>query len=106
MIYEMRVYEHAEGRADAVRDRFASEVAPRFPKHKIDLVGAFIDRDTQRLTYITRFADEDARKAAWASFGADPEWQAVKKASEADGPLVLKQEARVLAPAMPGLPIG
>ena len=84
MIYEIRVYEAAEGRAEAMRRRFAENVATRFfPRHGIELVGAFTAPDEDgRLTYMTRFADEAARKQAWAAFAADPEWAAVKAASE------------------------
>lgn len=106
MIYEMRIYDHAEGRADAVRDRFLTEVAPRLPGHGIELVGVFADEATGRLTYISRFADEAARVAAWASFGADAGWKAAKAASETDGPLVTKQHISVLTPVMPGVPLG
>ena len=76
MIYEIRVYEAAEGRADAMRRRFRDNVATKFfPRHGIELVGAFTAAaEDGRLTYMTRFADEDARKKAWASFAADPEW--------------------------------
>lgn len=105
MIYEIRVYEHAEGRAEAVRVRFEKEVAPRFAKHGIELLGAFTDRDTGRLTYITRFADDEARQRGWASFSADPEWKAIKAASETDGPLVVGQHISIMTPAMTGLPI-
>ena len=105
MIYDLRVYEHAEGSADAVRERFIAEVASRFPNHGIDLVGAFVDAATGRLTYLTRFSDEAARDAAWASFGSDPGWQAAKKASEANGPLVVKQHVSLLSPAMADLPL-
>ena len=106
MIYEIRVYEHAEGQAESVRKRFNTEVVPRFPKHGIELVGAFIDQDSEKLTYVTRFGSEDARKSAWASFSADPEWVAAKKASETNGPLVAKQTISVLRPAIQGLPLG
>lgn len=105
MIYDLRVYEHADGCADAVRERFLAEVATRFPDHGIELVGVFVDSDTDRLTYLTRFADEETRKAAWASFGGDAGWQAAKKASEVNGPLVVKQHISVLTPAASGLPI-
>jgi len=105
MIYEIRVYEHVEGRADAVRERFTKEVAPRFPKHNIELLGVFTDRDTGMLTYMTRFPDDDARQRAWASFGADPEWKAIKAATEVDGPLIAKQHVSIVTPAMTGLPI-
>ncbi len=108
MIYEIRVYEAAEGRADAMRRRSADSVATTFfPRHGIELVGAFTAPvDDGRLTYMTRFNDEDARKKAWASFAADPEWAATKAASETDGPLLKHQIVSVLSPAIAGLPLG
>jgi hypothetical protein len=108
VIYEIRVYEAAEGRAAAMRRRFLDEVAVKFfPRHGIELLGAFTAPvDDGRLTYMTRFADEDARKRAWASFGADPEWAAVKAASEISGPLLNSQVVSVLSPALAGLLLG
>jgi len=108
LIYEIRVHEAAEGRADAMRRRFRDDVETRFfPRHGIEPVGVFTaPTEDGRLTYMTRFADEDARKKAWAAFGADPEWAAVKTASETDGPLLKNQIVSVLSPAMAGLPLG
>jgi hypothetical protein len=102
------VYEAAEGRADAMRRRFCDHVATKFfPRHGIELVGVFTaPAEDGRLTYMTRFADEDARKKAWAAFGADPEWLALKAASETEGPLLKNQIISVLSPAMTGLPLG
>lgn len=106
MIYEVRIYEAAPGRAEAMRQRFKNEVIPRLPLHGIELVGAFTTPEQDdKLTYITRFADEAARVAGWASFVADPEWKAVKAASEVDGPLLKSQTVSVLTPAWPGLPL-
>lgn len=105
MIYEIRVYEAAEGKADAMRRRFLDVVAVQFfPRHAIELIGAFTAQtEDGRLTYVTRFADEDARKKAWAAFGADPEWVAAKAASEVDGPLLKGQVINVLSPAAASL---
>ena len=48
---------------------FATHVAAKFfPAHGIELVGVFTAPvEDGRLTYMTRFADEDARKKAWAA---------------------------------------
>ena len=51
-------------------------------------------------------ADEATRQKAWASFGADPEWTAVKAASETKGPLLKSQQVSVLSPAVAGLLLG
>jgi hypothetical protein len=108
LIYEIRVYEAAEGRADAMRRRFRDHVVTQFfPRHGIELLGVFTAPvEDGRLTYMTRFADEDARKKAWAAFAADPEWAAVKAASETEGPLLKSQTVSVLSPAVAGLPLG
>ncbi|WP_441280718.1 NIPSNAP family protein [Tardiphaga sp. 862_B3_N1_1] len=105
MIYEIRVYEAAEGKADAMRRRFLDIVAAKFfPRHGIELIGAFAAQtEDGRLTYMTRFSDEDARKKAWAAFGADQEWAAAKAASETGGPLLKNQVISVLSPAAAGL---
>jgi len=108
LIYEIRVYEAAEGRADAMRRRFRDHVATKFfPRHGIELLGAFAAPvEDGRLTYMTRFADEEQRKKAWASFAADPEWAAVKAGTETEGPLLKNQTVSVLSPAVAGLPLG
>jgi hypothetical protein len=105
LIYEIRVYEAVEGQADAMRRRFLNVVAPKFfPRHGIELLGAFTAQSEDgRLTYMTRFTDEDARKTAWAAFGADPEWAAAKSASETSGPLLKNQVISVLSPAAASL---
>jgi hypothetical protein len=104
VIYEIRIYESVPGKAEVLRQRFKREVIPRMPRHGIELVGAFTSAaEDGKLTYMTRFADDGARQKAWASFGADPEWKAVKAASEADGPLMQSQTVTVLSP--PGLPL-
>jgi hypothetical protein len=105
LIYEIRVYEAAEGKAEAMRRRFLDVVAAKFfPRHGIELIGAFTGQtEDGRLTYMTRFADEDARKKAWAAFGADQEWVAAKTASETGGPLLKSQAISVLSPATASL---
>jgi hypothetical protein len=104
VIYEIRVYEAADGKAEAMKARFKNEVVRRFPNHGIELLGVFESAsDATRLTYLTRFKSEDDRSKAWAAFGADPEWRAIKAATEVDGPLLKNQSVTVLSPAVAGL---
>jgi heme-degrading monooxygenase HmoA len=107
VIYEIRIYEAADGKADAMKARFKNEVVKRFPAHGIELLGVFeTPTEPTRLTYLTRFNSEDDRSKAWAAFGADPEWRAVKAASEVNGPLLKNQTVSVLSPAVAGLLLG
>jgi heme-degrading monooxygenase HmoA len=104
MIYEIRVYEAVDGKAEAMKARFKSEVVRRFPGHGIELLGVFeSETDRSRLTYVTRFRSEDHRSEAWEAFSADPEWCAVKAATEKEGPLLKSQTVSVLSPALAGL---
>jgi NIPSNAP len=104
VIYEIRVYEASDGNAAAMKTRFKNEVVKRFPDHGIELLGVFDSpADPSRLTYLTRFKSDDERIKAWASFGADPEWRAIKAASEVGGPLLKEQTVTLLSPALSGL---
>jgi hypothetical protein len=104
VIYEIRVYEAFDGKADAMKARFKKEVVKRLPGHGIELLGVFESAmEASRLTYLTRFKSEDDRSKAWAAFGADQEWRAIKAATEADGPLLKNQTVSVLSPAVAGL---
>ena len=104
MIYEIRVYEAAAGKADAMKARFKNEVVKRLPRHGIELLGVFESaNDPSRLTYLTRFKSEDERDRAWRAFGADAEWQSIKAASEADGALLKTQTLTTLSPTVAGL---
>ncbi len=106
MIYEIRVYEAADGKAEAMKARFRNEVVKRFPNHGIELLGVFESTpDDSRLTYLTRFKSEEERASAWAAFSADPEWRAIKAATEVNGPLLKNQTVSVLSPAIAGLPL-
>jgi hypothetical protein len=107
VIYEIRIYEAADGKADAMKARFKNEVVKRLPAHGIELLGVFESATEQsRLTYLTRFKSEDDRSKAWTAFGADPDWRAVKAATEVDGPLLKSQTVSVLLPAVAGLLLG
>lgn len=106
MIYEVRVYEPAEGRADRMRARFETQAAPLFTKHGIELLGVFAPAEADgRLIYMTRFENEEARKQAWAAFGGDEEWKRIKSETEQDGPLLAKQTVTVLNPTLSTLPL-
>jgi hypothetical protein len=107
MLYELRVYEPCDGKADAMQQRFHDHARRFFLTHGIDVVGVFTPQPSDgRIGYMTRFTDESARTTAWAAFGADPDWQTVKTASEADGPLMKQQTVTILDALPAGLLLG
>ena len=92
MIYEYRAYYAAPGRMPDIQKRFNDVTMKLFAKHGIKVIGFWdtIIGESNELVYICAFNDLDHRAKAWASFQADPEWQAARKASEANGPLLEK----------------
>jgi hypothetical protein len=92
-LYELRVYEAAEGKMDALDARFRQHTVRLFAKHGMTNVGYFKpvaapDKPADnRIFYILGYKDRAARDAAWKAFAADPEWVSVYQSSQADGSL-------------------
>ena len=99
-IYEMRTYYAAPGKLDELNARFRDHTMKLFEKHGIVNVGYFvpIDNTNRQLVYLLGHKDRDAARASWKSFGSDPEWQKVVKASESNGKLVARIESVFLKP--------
>jgi hypothetical protein len=97
MIYELREYVAVPGAREAVHARFAEGTLALFEKHGLDVVGFWTDEhDADRIVYLMRFADDETRRATWAAFQDDPDWKALKAASEANGPIVAEMHSRTL----------
>ena len=102
MIYELRRYTAAPGKADALHNRFRTLTLSVFARHNMEVVGFWSPKDptpeTGDLVYMMRFESVEAMKAAWASFRVDPVWVAGKAESERDGRLATKVVSDVLLP--------
>jgi hypothetical protein len=74
--FELRTYTVREGSSiDLLHKRFRERTTALFKKHGMTIVGYWqpvAKRDT--LIYMLAYKDGAARDAAWAAFGADPEW--------------------------------
>jgi hypothetical protein len=66
-------------------------------------IGYWVPQDSPQkdstLIYIIAHESREAAKKNWTEFVADPEWQQVAKASEADGKIVEKIESTYMDPA-------
>lgn len=102
MIFQLRRYTAAPGKAEALNARFRDHTRFIFARHGIDVIGYWTPveptDETGDLVYIVQFPDEAAMEAAWASFRADPEWIAAKAESERDGSLTSKVENDIMTP--------
>ncbi len=93
MLYELRIYHMHPGRMAAIHKRFSEVTMGLFRRHGIHVCDFWTDADGgERLYYVCAFADRAQRDAAFAAFGADPDWQNAYEASHADGPIVERVE--------------
>jgi hypothetical protein len=99
--FELRTYTAAPGKLEALHARFRDHTNALFTKHGMTLVGYWVPSDADKgaantLVYILAYPNRAARDKAWADFQADPEWAAVRKASEVDGKLTEKVDSLIL----------
>ncbi|WP_037487890.1 NIPSNAP family protein [Sphingomonas phyllosphaerae] len=98
VIYELRTYYPAPGKAAALNARFREHTLGLFAKHGMTNVAYWNEIPTDaapegRVVYVLAYPSRAAREADWAAFGKDPEWQKVVAASEAAGKLVTKVDS-------------
>ncbi len=102
MIYELRTYTANPGKADAMHSRFRDHTRRIFAKHGITSVGYWVQTTPEDgagdLVYLLSHPDREAADAAWTAFRADPEWIAVRDASESGGKLVANVVSQFLEP--------
>ena len=101
-IFELRTYESAPGKMEALQARFRDHTCKLFEKHHMTVIGFWSPTDAElanpKLIYLLAFPSQEAALKSWADFQADPEWEAVKEASEKDGKLAETIESVYLRP--------
>ncbi len=93
--YEMRTYTAAPGKLDELNARFRDHTCRLFEKHGMVNVGYWtpLENPDGKLIYLLAYPSRESREESWKAFMADPDWQAVVQASEANGKLVVKVES-------------
>ncbi len=78
--FELRTYTVREGSSiDLLHSRFREHTNALFKKHGMTIVGFWQPvTKSDQLIYLLAYKDGAARDAAWAAFGADPEWVKVR----------------------------
>jgi hypothetical protein len=101
-VYELRTYTCNEGKLEALKARFRDHTIAIFKRHNMESIGYWVPQDGDRskntLIYILAHPSREAAAKNWAEFNADPEWQKVRKESEAAGPIVQKTESVFMSP--------
>ncbi|MDB6110102.1 MAG: family containing protein [Pedosphaera sp.] len=94
-VFELRTYHATPGKLDDLLARFRDHTKELFAKHGMGQFGYWVptetkDGSTDTLIYILQHKSPEAAKASFKAFAADPEWTKAKTASEANGPLTIK----------------
>jgi hypothetical protein len=101
-VFELRIYTTYEGKYDDLLARFRDHTTKIFEKHGMTNIAYWNPTDPPKkgkeLYYVLAFPSREAATKSWAEFRADPEWQAVQKASELNGKIVEKVESVFMEP--------
>ena len=101
-VFELRTYYAAPGKMEALHARFRDHTRKLFKKHNMTIIGFWsptaAEQAKRQLVYLLAFPSQEAAAKSWKDFQADPEWKAVKEASEKDGKLVERIESVYLKP--------
>lgn len=101
MLYELRVYQASPGKLAALNARFETHTLKFFAKHEIKVLGFWttaVGESSNALTYILVYDNMAEREKRWTAFATDPEWLAVKKETDKDGPLTASIRNEFLTP--------
>lgn len=96
-VFEIRTYTTPEGKLPDLHRRFREHTLKLFERHGMVNIVYWTPQDPKlannTLIYVLAHSSRQAAKDSWAAFSKDPEWQRVKAASEANGPIVVKVES-------------
>ena len=101
MIYEYRAYYIMPGRMPDIQRRFRDVTMKLFDKHGIKVVGfwdTIVGESNELDVHLRLRRPGSTGQRAWTAFQADPEWQAARKQSEMNGPLVERVVNKIWRP--------
>jgi NIPSNAP len=101
MVYELRIYRVMNGRMADLLARFEHHTVPIMARHGFLQVGfwtTIVGRSEQHLTYLLAWESLAQRQEKWDAFLSDPEWLAIRKSTEENGPLIFDIENSLLRP--------
>lgn len=101
-VFELRTYTAAPGKLDELHRRFREHTLKFFEQHGMQNIGYWTPQAgstaTNTIVYLLAHKSIPTAEKSWAAFSADPDWQKIKRASEANGALVTKVESVFLNP--------
>lgn len=92
-VFELRTYVTNEGKLDALDKRFREHTLALFTRHGMTNLPYWHPTDADKgagntLIYLLAHDSQESAKKSWDAFRSDPEWIAVRDASEKDGKIL------------------
>ena len=98
-VFELRTYHTNPGKLPDLQTRFREHTTKIFEAHGMTNIGYWVPQDepahSNTLIYVIAHESREQAKKNWAAFGADPEWQKVRDASEVNGKILVKSPESV-----------
>lgn len=95
--FELRTYTAAEGKMEALNERFRNHTNQYFKKHGMEMIGYWVQSEGpeagRKLIYILAYPSQAARADAWKSLLGDAAFMQGLKDSEVNGKLLDKVES-------------
>ena len=90
LLYEWREYRAADGKVEELHARFRDHTLRLQARHGITNVACFTAAGgrADSVHVLVAYPDGRSRERSWAAFVQDPEWQRVRRATDANGRLV------------------
>jgi NIPSNAP len=85
-VFELRVYHPLPGKLPALEARFRDKTSKILARHNLNVLGYWVTESASDNSFIWIVADSsrEAAKKNWDAMGADPEFQEVIKAEQAE----------------------
>jgi hypothetical protein len=87
-VFELRVYHAVPGKLPALESRFRDTTSKILARHHIDVIGYWVTDDKSdsenSFIWVVAYPSREEGKKNWAAMGADPEFQEVIKAEQAE----------------------
>jgi len=99
-VYELRTYYCNPGKLPDLEARFRNHTITIFNRHNMKSVGYWAPQENTKnvLIYILQHPSREEADKNWTAFRADPEWQQVSTASDANGKIVDHVESVFMNP--------
>lgn len=102
-VFEVRTYVASAGKLEALKARFRDHTIRFFDRHNMTSIAYWQPVDgpgaTTTIIYILAHESREAAQKNWAAFQADPEWIAVRNASNVDGNIVARVDSYFANPS-------